>query len=174
MKPNVGGSEKGVLPGRSASKKAIVVTAVEVLEDGKLGSARMKSIPDVTSKSLVPFIQQTVDTSSVVATDGWRAFERIARDGYQHEQHVSIGPRGGTFRPVLPAVHLLISNLKTWLRGRFHGVSRKYLPAYLAEFVYRFNRRRAPPNLFGWVARRLMTRETLTLSALKGTADVCA
>ncbi len=170
----VGGTEKGALPGRSASKKAIVVTAVEVLDNRKMGSARMRSIPDVTSKSLVPFIQQTVDISAVVETDGWRAYEQIARRGYQHEQHVSIGPRGGTFRLVLPAVHLLISNLKTWLRGRFHGVSRKYLPAYLAEFMYRFNRRREPPDLFGWVARRLMSRTSLTLSSLVATADVCA
>jgi hypothetical protein len=78
------------------------------------------------------------------------------------------------FRPVLDGVHLMISNLKTWLLGRFHGVSRKYLPAYVAEFMYRFNRRRSPPDLFGWVTRRLMTRTALTLGAIQSTADVCA
>ena len=41
----------------------------------------------------------------------------------------------------LPKVHLLISNLKTWLRGTFHGVSDKHLPTYAREFIYRFNRR---------------------------------
>ena len=42
----VGGSEKGVMPGRAASKKGIVITGVEVLPSGRLGSARMKVIPD--------------------------------------------------------------------------------------------------------------------------------
>ena len=87
---------------------------------------------------------------------------------------MSKGPRNAPFHPVLDGVHLMISNLKTWLRGRFHGVSRKYLPAYVAEFMYRFNRRRSPPDLFGWVTRRLMTRTSSTLGAIQATADVCA
>jgi len=170
----VGGTEKGVWPGRSASKKGIVVTGVEVKAEGLLGSARMRVIPDVKACSLAPFVKENVDLSAIVATDGWHGFNQIERDGYERERHVCKGPRNGTFRPVLNAVHLLISNLKTWLRGRFHGVSRKYLPAYVAEFMYRFNRRRSPPDLFGWVIRRLMSRPSLTLDGLKATADVCA
>jgi len=42
---------------------------------------------------------------------------------------------------ILPWAHIVISNLKTWLRGTFHGVSHKHLPRYLVEFTYRFNRR---------------------------------
>jgi transposase-like protein len=170
----VGGTEKGIRPGRSASKKGIVVTAVEVLPKGKLGSARMKVVPDVKGESLVPFIKETVDLDADVATDGWHAFKQLSRQGYRHERHVCKGPQGSPFHPVLHAVHLLISNLKTWLRGRFHGVSRKYLPAYVAEFMYRFNRRRSPPDLFGWVARRLVSRDSLTLADLQATAEVCA
>lgn len=169
----VGGTEKGVWPGRSASSKGIVVTAVEVRAAGRLGSARMKVIPDVRRESLVPFVEESVDPRATVATDGWAAFNELDRLGYHRERHVSKGPRNAPFRPVLNGVHLLISNLKTWLRGQFHGVSRKYLPAYVAEFLYRFNRRRSPPDLFGWVIRRLMSRPAATLDALKATADVC-
>ena len=42
----------------------------------------------------------------------------------------------------LPLVHLVISNLKTFLLGTFHGVSHHYMQEYVDEFVYRFNRRR--------------------------------
>ena len=170
----VGGSEKGVMPGRAASKKGIVITGVEVLPSGRLGSARMKVIPDVKAESLAPFVVENVDPDATVATDGWPGFNEIERLGYRRERHVSKGPRNAPFHPVLDGVHLMISNLKTWLRGRFHGVSRKYLPAYVAEFMYRFNRRRSPPDLFGWVTRRLMTRTSLTLGAIQATADVCA
>ena len=169
----LGGAEKGIRPGRSASKKGIVVTAVEVLPKGRLGSARMKVIPDVKTKSLVPFVEESVDPDATVATDGWPAFNELERIGFRHERHVCRGPRNAPFHPVLNAVHLLISNLKTWLRGRFHGVSRKYLPAYVAEFLYRLNRRRSPPDLFGWVIRRLMSRRALTLHALQATAEIC-
>ena len=55
---------------------------------------------------------------------------------------------------ILPWVHRVFGNLKTWLRGTFHGVSRKHLPRYLDEFTYRFNRRWREDELFGFVLRR--------------------
>ena len=55
-------------------------------------------------------------------------------------------------RPVsdqfLPMIHLVFSNLKTWLNGIHHGVSSKHLQAYLNEFTFRFNRRFYPLNAF--------------------------
>ncbi len=41
----------------------------------------------------------------------------------------------------IPMIHLVFSNLKTWLNGIHHGVSAKHLQAYLNEFTFRFNRR---------------------------------
>ena len=44
----------------------------------------------------------------------------------------------------LPAIHLVFGLAKRWLLGTHHGaVSTKHLPAYLDEFVFRFNRRTA-------------------------------
>jgi hypothetical protein len=48
----------------------------------------------------------------------------------------------------LPIVHLVFSNLKSWLRGCHHGVSPQHLQAYLNEFTFRFNRRFYPFNAF--------------------------
>ena len=48
----------------------------------------------------------------------------------------------------LPIVHLIFSNLKSWLRGCHHGVSPQHLQAYLNEFAFRFNRRFYPFNAF--------------------------
>jgi hypothetical protein len=39
---------------------------------------------------------------------------------------------------VLPIVHVLFSNVKTWLNGTFHGVSAKYLPRYAREWSARY------------------------------------
>ena len=42
------------------------------------------------------------------------------------------------------AIHLVFSLAKRWLLGTHHGaVSEKHLPAYLDEYVFRFNRRTA-------------------------------
>ena len=45
-------------------------------------------------------------------------------------------------------VHLVFSNLKSWLRGCHHGVSAQHLQAYLNAFTFRFNRRFYPFNAF--------------------------
>ena len=48
----------------------------------------------------------------------------------------------------MPIIHLVFSNLKTWLRGIHQGVSPQHLQAYLNEFTFRFNRRFYPFNAF--------------------------
>ncbi|HVH76809.1 MAG TPA: IS1595 family transposase [Stellaceae bacterium] len=51
--------------------------------------------------------------------------------------HASGAMAGGN----MPIIHILFSNIKSWLNGTFHGVSTKHLPRYLREWNYRFNRR---------------------------------
>jgi hypothetical protein len=53
----------------------------------------------------------------------------------------------------LPLIHLVFSNLKTWINGTHHGVSQQHLQAYLNEFVFRFNRRFYPMNSFNSILR---------------------
>jgi hypothetical protein len=48
----------------------------------------------------------------------------------------------------MPMIHLVFSNLKTWLNGIHHDVSAKRLQAHLNEFTFRFNRRFYPFNAF--------------------------
>jgi hypothetical protein len=48
-------------------------------------------------------------------------------------------------------LHTIFGNLKTWLRGTFHGVSPKHLQRYLNEFVFRFNQRWDENKLFSRV-----------------------
>jgi hypothetical protein len=48
-------------------------------------------------------------------------------------------------------IHITFSNLKTWLQGTHHSVSKKHLQAYLDEFVFRYNRRFYPMTGFASV-----------------------
>ena len=62
----------------------------------------------------------------------------------------------------MPIVHVLFSNVKTWLNGTHHGVSAKHLPRYAREWTYRFNRRARIADLADFVLRRAMARPTIT------------
>ena len=62
-------------------------------------------------------------------------------------------------RVALPWSHTIFSNLKAWLLGTFRGVSKKHMPLYLDEFIYRFNRRWRERELFGFVLNRAVRGE---------------
>ena len=63
-------------------------------------------------------------------------------------------------------MHRVFGNLKTWLRGTFHGVSQKHLTRYLDEFTYRFDRHWREGVLFGFVLKRAAQSEPLPYARL--------
>ena len=54
---------------------------------------------------------------------------------------------------VLPWVHRVFANLKTWAPGVYHGLRRQHLQSCLDEFVFRFNRRRSRHAAFPSILR---------------------
>ncbi|ABC24103.1 putative transposase [Rhodospirillum rubrum F11] len=128
--------------GRSPEGKMQVVVAVEVIDNAP-GRLRLGVIDDASSASLHPFIKASVASGATLKTDGWSAYP--GAPGYKHEPHV-VGKMAAHI--VLPWVHRVISNLKTWALGVYHGLRRQHLQSYLNEFVFRFNCRRTPHAAF--------------------------
>ena len=140
----VGGVEEGRRGGRQRdTNKAIVVGAVEVRGRGS-GRIRLAVVEDLSAVSLIPFVETSVEPGSTVLTDGWRGYGPL-RKAYDHRPTTQGDPKTAK---LLPRVHRVFSNLKTWLKGTHHGVSSKHLPHYVNEFVFRFNRRRTPMAAF--------------------------
>jgi transposase-like protein len=141
----VGGIELGK-PGarRRDSRKSIVVAAVEVRGRG-CGRIRMAVVPDGSAASLVSFTEASVEPGSVVLTDAWQGYAPL-RKTYDHRPTTQGDPRNGS--KLLPRVHRVFYNLKTWLAGTHHGIGREHASSYLDEFVFRFNRRRTPMAAF--------------------------
>ena len=142
----IGGLEEGRGAGRLRdSTKAIVVGAVEIRGHGS-GRVRLRVVDDLSSASLVGFLEESVVSGSVVHTDGWGGYRPLANKGYDHRRQTQ-GP-GKNAPKHFPRVHRVFSNLKTWLAATHHGVSEQHLQHYLDEYVFRFNRRRAPMAAF--------------------------
>lgn len=135
----LGAAEEGLI-GRKREKKALIVVAAE--EDGRrIGRIRMRRIHDASADSLIPFIVDSVESGSVIHTDGWQAYGGLKKEGYRHEvtkmMHQTQSPSH-----LLPRVHRVVSLLKRWLMGTHQGaVSIEHLDYYLDEFTFRFNRR---------------------------------
>lgn len=122
--------------GRSHQGKILVAGAVEVQENGP-GRIRLSVIRDFSAASLHRFLRAAVAPGATAKTDGWSGYP--GAPGVSHDPHV-IGPIAAHI--VLPWVHRVFSNLKTWALGVYHGLRRKHIQTYLDAFVFRFNRRR--------------------------------
>jgi transposase-like protein len=102
--------------------------------------------PDGYRCPLTGFIRANVDPGTIVITDGWQGYAPLTGLGYRHRPRIQGDPARA--EKVLPRVHRVFGNLKTWLRGTHHGVGHQHLQAYLDEFTFRFNRRRTPMAAF--------------------------
>lgn len=137
----LGGEEPGVR-GRHIVGKALVIVAAE--EDGRgIGRIRLGHIPDASSASLIPFIEDSIEPGSTVHTDGWRGYLPLDKASYQHRISNQKGhPERAS--ELLPRVHQVFSLLKRWLLGTHQGsVGGEHLQEYLDEFAFRFNRRKS-------------------------------
>ncbi len=139
----LGGLEEGLKGGRQRGKKAGV--AVEVRGRGS-GRLRLAVLPDAKRASLAAFVTNTTTTGAIVHTDGWQAYQRIAKLGYEHRPLVERTAAPG--EQLLPRAHRAVSNLKAWMHGTHRGVGDEHLAVYLDEFVFRHNRRRTPMAAF--------------------------
>ena len=122
--------------GRSSQSKMLVAGAVEVA-DGAPGRIRLATIQDFSAASLHGFVAANLAQGATIKTDGWAAYP--GAPNVAHDPHV-VGNMAAHI--VLPWIHRVFSNLKTWALGVYHGLRRKHLQSYLDEFVFRFNRRR--------------------------------
>jgi hypothetical protein len=122
--------------GRSGHGKLLIAGAVEA-QHGRPGRLRLAAIADFSATSLHAFLATNLSPGATAKTDGWSGYP--GAPGIRHEPHV-IGPMAAHI--VLPWVHRVFANLKTWALGVYHGLRRPHLQAYLDEFTFRFNRRR--------------------------------
>jgi transposase-like protein len=139
----IGGPRAG-RPGRGAAGKAAVAGAGRGEARGRrLGRLRLASLADASAESLEAFLAAHVAKPATATTDGWRGYLGLSAKGYDHEP-INLGATWGDAALRLPGIHLVFGLAKRWLLGTHHGaVSEKHLPAYLDEYVFRFNRRTA-------------------------------
>jgi len=122
-------------------EKALIVGAVEVR--GKAaGRVRLQVVPDASGRSLTGFVKRTAAPGTTILTDGWPAYAPLADLGYRHRPRTQGTPERAA--KLLPHIHRVFGNLKSWLSGTHHGVGDGHLQAYLDEFAFRFNRRAGP------------------------------
>jgi len=122
-------------PGPTASGKMIVAGAVR-----RKGNVIARVIANVKQATLEAFVNEAVSEKvSLLCTDQWVGYKHLSakfpHGTVDHAKH----------QYVVGAVHTQTiegfwSIFKRGIVGSFHKVSRKYMPLYVAEFQFRYNK----------------------------------
>jgi transposase-like protein len=127
--------------GRSTNKSRKTQTEAIVMverENAHAGNVVMKVIHSNTREDIREVVAARVEENQWFKTDGLQSHWVIKSMGHT----LDCWPMSGQEScEELPIVHRVISLVKRWLLGRFHGVCERYLQPYLDEFSFRFNRR---------------------------------
>ena len=151
----VGSYEEGK-PGRSYdSNKKKAVCAVELTDDGKVKRFYTFQIPDYSSKSLRKMFEKHIDITAKVTTDKWKGYNPIAKD-YDLTQILS--DKGSKFK----ALHVMIHQVKSWIRTTYSWVSEKNINRYFDEFCYRINRSQSKDTIFNNLIKRMVKADNIT------------
>lgn len=126
---------------RKMQSEAIVMVE---RENAHAGNLVMKVIETKTRADIREVVEQRVDPGQWFKTDGAHPHWVLKSMGHKLDCFPMTGEKSCE---ELPVVHRVISLVKRWLMGRFHGVSDRYLQCYLNEFSFRFNRRDSEQKL---------------------------
>jgi transposase-like protein len=114
-------------------------TVFAMVERG--GSVRASVVPSRGRATLHGEIVQHILPGSTVFTDDWSPYAGLDGRGYthrriRHSENVYVSGDVHT-----QTIEGFFSNLKRGIAGTYHSVSTRWLPAYLNEYVWRYNHR---------------------------------
>jgi transposase len=111
------------------------------------GEVRLFVLRNVQTETIRPIVQQMVQRGARVYTDGYCIYHFLSQEGYQHQ---AVNHGAGEYALDLDGdgkceVHCnTVECTWSWLRQMvrtYRGVSKVYLPLYVAQFEFMFNRR---------------------------------
>jgi len=149
--------------GRGTDKTPVVIGLS--LVNGRPGFVKAQVLPAVDGDSICDFAENNIEKGASVASDGLHAYRKLRDKGYIHMPE-NFDP--GENPAHLKWLHIVISNLKDFLGGTYHGIGSRHMQAFLDEFCFRFNRRTWHSQLFGrtvvaCAACRVFTRNDLIM-----------
>ena len=158
-----GGAVAGKKRGRGTPHKTAVAVMVENRGE-HAGFLAIKTLTSVGKQQINSAVSAKIAPGQFIHTDGLNVYNDLAALGHDH--HAERVPREQAHEK-LPWVHIAISNAKRFILGTYHGVSHKYLQAYLDEFCYRFNRRMWEQELSLRLLTACLAATPVTVAELK-------
>lgn len=138
----IGGRNKPGMAGRSRRPhKTPVLMMAEVRPRG-IGRCRAVVLPRLDGVSLRAALNANIELGSTIRSDGLVVLGQ-SMTGFVHDR-ISVQGSATPAHVLFPVVSRVQSQAKRWLEGTLQGAAEpEHLQAYLNEFEFRFNRRKA-------------------------------
>ena len=132
----IGVKARGVGSG-NVDNKTPVIALVQ-----RNGEVRSFAVPTVSAQTLREALLENVSTSSHIMTDELPAYKKIGKQLASHETVVHSAYEYVRGDVSTNSVEGFFGLLKRGINGVYHHVSKEHLNRYLAEFNFRYNRRK--------------------------------
>ena len=136
-----GGERHGGGTGRGSPGKTPFVAAVQLSTEGHPQALRLDVIRGFRKPVMTRWARRHLTRGTAVMSDGLSCFRGVTAARCTHHPRRTGGGPLGVQHPAFHWVNTVLGNVKNALHGTYHALRPKYLPRYLAEFCYRFNRR---------------------------------
>ena len=120
-----------------------IEVALSKTSDGKPLYLKMKCLPNLKGVTIGKFAKANIKEGATIETDAAQSYKMPLAASYMHVYEVFSADSKS-----LAWLHTMISNFKAFVSGTYHGVERKHIDLYLAEFCFRFNRRNFFENIY--------------------------
>ncbi len=145
----IGGKEKGKQGRSYDTKKKKIVSAVELTKSGGIKRVYAIKIDDYSSKSLGILFKKHISLEAKVKTDNWKGY-RPLMEKYNITQKLS---NNGSS---MPEMHIVIHQIKSWIRTIYSWVHPEHVDSYLDEFSFRINRSQFKYSIFHKMMERVI------------------
>ncbi len=156
----IGGKEKGKQGRSYQTNKKKIVAAVELTDDGKIKRVYSLRIKDYSSKSLKRIFDKHISYEAKVDTDKWKGYIPLMED-YDITQSLSDNGRG------MPQIHIVIHQIKSWIRTIHSWVHKEHINSYLDEFSFRINRSIYKYSIFDKIIERVVKGRHISYKEIK-------
>lgn len=157
-----GAPDEGGKRGRGTDKTPAVI-AIQVDEKGRPMYSKAVVVDNLQGPSIIDAAREIAGPGSEIRTDGYKSYGTLSDAGYVVKSK-NFAPQDSPDH--LLWLHKVISNIKAFIAGTYHGLGKKHLQRYLDEFTYRFNRRHTHSQLFMRLLHACALASTITYKEL--------
>lgn len=117
------------------------------------GAAKVWHVKSAGARVLQPLILKNVKYGSLIHTDGYLAYRRLPKMGYEHRTTDHSAFEFYREDSYTQNIENLWSTMKPRWKGTFKHISPKYLQAYANEYAWRYSNRNKPSMFWSLMCR---------------------